>query len=539
MKIKRVCIVGAGSSGWMAAALLSKLCPHLEIAIVEDKNTKSIGVGESTLGHFNRFLQLLELKDEDWMPACHATYKNSIRFTNFREGNGESFEYPFSRKFDDKFAPSGMTTWGQLALLDPHNFGPETFAEMFTDNTFLAKYNRCTYNQDGRLRSFYFKYDTAYHLDADLFGQYLKNKVAIPHGVNVIQGHVTGCQSVSTSDSTLEYIVLDYERKVYADLYIDCTGFKSEILEKFASSQFISYDKRLLNDSAFATQIPYVNKEEEMRNVTDCHAMNNGWVWNIPLWNRIGTGYCYSSKFCTRDEAEVEFRKHLGERGKNAKLSHINIKHGRHTEAWKYNVVGIGLAYGFLEPLESTGLLTTHENLIHLAYTLNMREGYITQVERDNYNCVVSEEIDHLSDFIAIHYAFSKRTDTPYWKEVTQNIHYYPTSTSEWQLKYDSIVNWGKDMYINHSYPHSGVAYIAAGHGFNPIPSIDFLQFNLSRLESMCEFMGKPNPRTNSIEGLNELKEQWLMYRSDVIRYVQSLPTHYQFLKEYIYKGDS
>ena len=88
MKVESVVIVGTGSSGWMTAVFLSKMCPHLEIAIIEDPDGKPVGVGESTLGHFNLFLKLLDLKDEDWMPACNATYKNSIRFTNFREGKG-------------------------------------------------------------------------------------------------------------------------------------------------------------------------------------------------------------------------------------------------------------------------------------------------------------------------------------------------------------------------------------------------------------------------------------------------------------------
>ena len=186
MKVESVVIVGTGSSGWMTAALLSKMCPHLEIAIVEDPDGKPVGVGESTLGHFNLFLKLLDLKDEDWMPACNATYKNSIRFTNFREGKGEKFEYPFTTKWDQMFAPNGINTWSQWALMDPENFPPESFAELFTDNTFLAKYNRQTRDEENKLRSYNFNYDTAYHLDADLFGQYLRDNIAIPNGVKVL-----------------------------------------------------------------------------------------------------------------------------------------------------------------------------------------------------------------------------------------------------------------------------------------------------------------------------------------------------------------
>lgn len=547
MKIESVCIVGAGSSGWMSAALLSKVCPHLEIAIIEDARTKPIGVGESTLGHFNKFLDLLELEDEDWMPACNATYKNSIRFTNFREGKGEAFEYPFAGHFDQTFSPNGMNTWGQLALIDPENFGPESFAEYFTDNTFLAKYNRCTKDEEGKLRAFDFNYDTAYHLDADLFGKYLKEKIAIPNGVQVIQGHVTGYQPVSTSDSSLKYIILDKERAVFADLYIDCTGFRSQLLERFSGSQYMSYEKKLLNDKAWATRIPYEDKEKEMHNVTDCHAMKNGWVWNIPLWNRIGTGYCYSSKFCTKDEAEQEFREHLGERGKDAELFHIDIRHGKHLEAWKNNVVGIGLSYGFLEPLESTGLMTTHENIIHLAYMLNLRDGYTTQTDRDNYNYIVMHDIDNLSDFIAMHYAFSMRTDTPYWRKVTQNVHYHPASSTEWKLKHSSFTDWAMDTIGQHSIfaNHNGIAYIAAGHGYKPTPYLQALKADFKRLNSAQQstMRGTMNIGAEmhqyTIEGLDIVKKDWLTHREKMVEYVESLPTHYQFLKENIYKEES
>jgi tryptophan halogenase len=108
MKVKNVTIVGGGSSGWMSAAALSKLCPHLKITLVESSTIGTVGVGESTLGHINRFLRMLGLKDEDWMAACNATYKNSIRFTNFREKDGTFFEYPFTQTYDFTHAPKGL-----------------------------------------------------------------------------------------------------------------------------------------------------------------------------------------------------------------------------------------------------------------------------------------------------------------------------------------------------------------------------------------------------------------------------------------------
>jgi tryptophan halogenase len=139
MQIKKVTIIGGGSSGWMTAAALSKLCKHLEITLVESSKVGTVGVGESTLGHINKFLNLLGLKDEDWMAACNATYKNSIRFTNFRENDGTHFEYPFSAGLDFTDKPRGLQSWSELATLYPEEYTPNTFAEFYcTGNTFLA-----------------------------------------------------------------------------------------------------------------------------------------------------------------------------------------------------------------------------------------------------------------------------------------------------------------------------------------------------------------------------------------------------------------
>ena len=109
----------------MTAAALAKLCPHLEVALVESKDIKTIGVGESTLGHFNQYLELLDLKDEDWMPHADATYKNGIQFTNFREGKEEVFQYPFYTDYDLTYAPHGLNTWAHLANMFPEDFPPE------------------------------------------------------------------------------------------------------------------------------------------------------------------------------------------------------------------------------------------------------------------------------------------------------------------------------------------------------------------------------------------------------------------------------
>ncbi len=219
MQIKTVTIIGGGSSGWMTAAALSKLCPHLHIALVESSKVGTIGVGESTLGHINKYLRLLGLKDEDWMAACNATYKNSIRFTNFRKNDGTSFEYPFGAGFDFTDKPNGIQSWSELSTLYPDEYGPSTFAEFVcTGNTMLAKYNKQTRDEKHILRNFDFDYDTAYHMDAQLFGQYLKEKIALPKGVEHIIGDVHSHKKDHIGNIT--DILLTDGRVLKSDLWI-------------------------------------------------------------------------------------------------------------------------------------------------------------------------------------------------------------------------------------------------------------------------------------------------------------------------------
>lgn len=526
-KIESVIIVGGGSSGWMTAAALSKLCPHLEIGLVESKKVKTVGVGESTLGHINRFLELLELKDEDWMAYCNATYKNSIRFTNFRENDGTHFEYPFGPRFDLTDKSNGLDTWSLIKLLDS-SYTPETFAEFYNSNTFLAKYNKQSRNLDGKIRNYSFTYDTAYHMDAELFGQYLKENIAIPNGVKHFYGDITGFKHYSANDVSIEYLVMDEDTMIQADLYIDCTGFKSLLLEEYQGVPFQPFSNKLANDSAWACRIPYIDREKEMHNVTDCHALDNGWVWNIPLWNRIGTGYVYSSRFVSKEDAQKEFREHLAKtdpkRAEEAEMFHINIRHGKHAKAWVRNVCAVGLSYGFVEPLESTGLLTTHENIIKLVEVLNRRDGYVCKAEIDAFNYAVDYEVQNFADFVSMHYAFSMREDTPYWKWCTQINEYNPLMTSEFLNKHSTYQSFLSTSTVNNTWlaDYQGVLYIAAGMGMSSVSSLSVMRQNTERFDE---------------DIILDSKKKYEQYRDWIIEYVKTLPSHYEFLRDEIYGG--
>jgi len=530
MKINSILVVGGGSSGWMTAAALTKFFEgqDLKISLVESKNIPIIGVGESTIGSINAYMDIVGLKDEDWMKPCEATYKNSIRFTDFREKD-TVFEYPFGGSFTN--TKNQVMTWVEIATT--YDLPPESFSEFFNENTFLARYNKCTKNEKGYLDAFNFKEHTAYHMNATLFGQYLKDQVCIPGGVDYNVDDIIDFEK--SPDGSLAAVVGSSGKKYTADLYIDCTGFKSMILEGAMGSEFISYKPWLLNDRAIATTVPYVDKEEEMHNTTNCTAIESGWVWNIPLWTRIGTGYVYSSDFATKEQAEADFRKHLArdprfaDRAEKAEFRHINIRHGKRKEAWVKNVLGIGLAYGFVEPLESTSLVSTHSNIVRLLDILSRRKFNVNKFDIDGFNMATEHELDGFRDFVASHYALSSRDDTPYWKFLTQNKSFKdmdPNGHERYQNGLTFKDSFNAHMHILNIHKvwtpvSAGWNYIMGGMGYNPLSKY-FLGFVLRDVPGKAAEIA-------------DFYDQWKQHRENLIAYVNELPSHYQFLKDTIY----
>lgn len=532
--IKSVLIVGGGSSGWMTAAAFAKQLPNIKVTLIESPTIPTIGVGESTIGHINQYLHLLGLQDEDWMKHCNATYKTSIKFVDFRENptsKPHTFHYPFGR-FDMTDKPRGLMDWFLIKAKYP-SLNPQTFAEFYHDMVMMSDAGKLTRNDNHAIRGFDFKSDTAYHMDAGLFGIYLRDYICMPSGLI----HVVDTVSAITQgdDGSIKEIITEKSGKFTADLFIDCTGFKSLLLEQTLGVPFQSFNDTLLNDSAIATVIPYINKEQEMECYTSCTAIDCGWVWNIPLWDRIGTGYVYSSKFATPESAEEQFRQHLksnrmmfpdAARAEQAVVKHIKIKHGVHKKAWEKNVVGVGLSNGFIEPLESTGLMLTHEAIVKLIAALTMRAGHVTQFDVDMFNHAFYEQIIGFKNFISQHYALSYRDDTPYWKHVSGKIEYSPSMNDSFPELYNSYIELAHRQHRSRIYSNdmSGIIYIAAGMGYNPIDAVhkDFLD------EKYRENQGYET----------EVFNTWEKHRDQVSSIIEKLPTHYQFLRDNIYNGD-
>lgn len=461
----RICIVGGGSSGWMTATTFIKLLNYEEVSLVESPNIPISGVGESTIQQIRGWMNLIGIDEEEMIRETNGSLKHSIKFTNFLKKDSGSFHYPFGQAI---YNPNQW--WENI-----NNTSPNKYAENINPVALVAergKFDKST--------------SYAFHFDAVKFGHYLKKTYC--SNVNHITAEVVGCEK---GENGIECLKLDNGDVVKADLYIDCSGFKSLLLGKYMEEPFIPYDHLIPNDTAWATQVSYTDKEKQLVAYTECTAIDNGWVWNIPLWERIGTGYVYSSKHVSDEDAKQEFISHLQSKGFDTSeciFKRIPMRIGRHERTFVKNVVAIGLSAGFIEPLESNGLFTVHQNLIDLYKTL--RRGKPSQFMKDLYNSATSLSFDEFADFVAVHYTFTQREDTPYWRD-NFNRSYELVGSSNFD-KY-GLTAFSRELYKFSSYSNlnSGFHYIASGMNVSAYTDIHFgindMNINNSKWEDTVE----------------------------------------------------
>ena len=545
MKIQNVLIVGGGTSGWFTAASLLKLCPHINVSLIESEDHPIIGVGESTLGQINDFFHLLELNDDEWMRETGSTYKVNIRFNDFYKV-GETWDYPFGTSHERMYEMQhGWMSWFALNYHKPEKFHRGTFATTFNSVGHLAKYNKLTW-QD---RVWNPQSDSAYHMDATRMGQWFKKnrcKSIIEKG-NYHTGTVVG--ATKDEHGFIKSVVTDDGRHFEADMFVDCTGFKSLLLEQELGVPFHSFHANdggcLLSDRAIATHMPHAEDDEspdsyrkrEVINTTNCTAIENGWTWDVPLWDRAGAGYVHSSDFATVEEAEGQLYNYLlktrgKKRADQAEFKTIPFRSGKHEKSWYKNVCAVGLSNVFVEPLEATGLLCTHEQIIRLCTALSAREGLITNSEKQMVNLVCDLEIEGFKNFVASHYAFTAR-ESPYWRAVSEDIDYDFTTGFNDNL----FVRYASEKYVANEVIYNGQTfddhndgprYVAAGMGFNPICK-HTLELNKIHNQTMTDL---------TPESMDEDERRIDEWNEEMYNYCMSIPTSYEFQKNTIYKED-
>lgn len=522
-KINKIVVVGGGSSGWMTAAFLIKTFPNKEIVVIESPDVPIVGVGESTLADITNFRDYLGLDEKDFMKKTDASYKMSIKFTDFYNKNSGSFHYPFRFPHVEEDS-SGLSEWLEIKAFYPETPN-EDFVRCFFPHAALFENNKYSLNKNNEFGSWKPEEDVAYHFDATKFGAWLRDDYCIPRGVVFEKDTVLDAK---VGDIGIEYLTLKSNKKIYSDLFIDCTGFKSLLLGEYLKEPFISKSEMLPNNRAWATRLPYIDKEKELEPFTNGTAIENGWCWNIPLWSRLGTGYVYSDKYISPKEAKEEFKRYLmsdkmiiprtKEQVDSIEYKDVQMRVGVHERLWVKNVVGVGLSSGFIEPLESNGLFSVTTFLYKLAKSL-LRDG-VSQFDKDVYNTSCKAVFRNFSEFVALHYALSIRTDTKYWQDINKKVFCKEMVNLEPVNPAGFFDAQNRKMFVNNIDPSWGITYISVGMNYAFFDKVD------QRLNTFGRDIQKYID--NNVEKYNRKKLRWKQE-------AENAPTLYKYLKENIY----
>lgn len=407
-KIRKIIIFGGGTSGWLAAAFIVKnLQTPTQIHLIEDASLGPIGVGEGTQPLTARFLYQCGIDPKQWMNPSKAAFKYGVELIGW---NDEPY-------FVDNDSIENTLIADNLFVHDYFIDKPyKEFAEWHPAYR-MAKANKSPKYTD--------YYDVAFQMGYHSFGAVHFSAFDIIKTIkDLILDKITYTDTRITKVNKDENGItsLADDSNVYtADLYVDCSGFSSVLLEKNLSVPFKSYNNWLLCDKAVAIPTEYTDPVSECYPYTKATAMNSGWRWTIPIYNRIGNGYVYSSKFTTPELAEDELRKSINEFKAPAK--HLDMKCGVHNEIAVKNVCAAGLSAGFVEPLEATGITFTTSVVMSLVDSLNNSQNVWGNSQRNFVNKLFQEIIEETFAFVWAHYYFSSKSDTDFWRAIrTQKI---------------------------------------------------------------------------------------------------------------------
>ncbi len=410
--LKHVVIVGGGSAGWITAGSIaamhnSKSQQGIKVTLIESPDINIVGVGEGTWPTMRGTLQKMGVSETDFMRECDVSFKQGAKFSKWVTGDEDDFYYHplvlpqgyfdidlfkhWQKESQEKSFSDAVCFQEQLC---EHGLAPK----LITSPEYAAVANY------------------AYHLNAGKFAEFLKSHCIEKLGVEYISDHVGTINSTETGD--IASVNTNNHGDISGDLFVDCTGFSSLLIGKHFQVPFISKKDILFIDTALAVQIPYEEGSDEIASHTISTAQDAGWIWDIGLPSRRGVGHVYSSRHTSQAEAENALRAYLkssiGEKSQEVTFRKIDINPGIREKFWVNNCVAVGMAAGFLEPLEASALV-----MIELAATTISEQLPANRESMDivakNYNERFTYNWDRIIDFLKLHYIASKRQDTDFW----------------------------------------------------------------------------------------------------------------------------
>src|SRR6266481_7949974 len=457
--VRRIVIVGGGTAGWMTALILARSLIEngVQITLLESPAVGIIGVGEGSTPWLRGFFDSLGIEEAEWMPACHATYKCGIAFDGWSTKPGfERYFHPFASMLDN------LTMKQFVQNVEARINGADLHAH--PDSFFIAARLAGHRRAPKARENFPFDIWHGYHFDAVLLGQFLYKK-ALERGVRYKSCHVT--HATLDADGAIASVATREGETIAADLFVDCTGFAGLLIDKALHTPYVSFANNLFNDAAVALPSPI---GASIPSETVSTALRHGWAWKIPLTSRYGNGYVYSSQFCSADEAETELRQHLGLFESDAPARHLKMKIGRVTKHWNKNCLAVGLAQGFIEPLEATALLFIQRTVT--AFVEFLEAGDLSEAAHERFNQRVNDHFEGTRDYIVTHYKTNTRRDTEYWRANAAN-----TNLSDslrqlyglWMSGKGIAADVGRQA-IGKGYPVFSWYCIMSGMGIFPVP---------------------------------------------------------------------
>jgi tryptophan 7-halogenase len=405
--IQRIVIAGGGTAGWMAAAALSKvLRGKVAITLVESEEIGTVGVGEATIPMIQLFNRVLELDEDEFMRETQGSFKLGIEFVNWGQ-QGSRYMHAFGRFGQDLWTVPFHQYW-----LKMHQAGKVPDIGEYAITRVAAYRNRFMRAPAEVQNSPLNDITYAFHFDANLYARYLRRH-AEGRAVQRVEGKIAEVSLRVSNDPNLDghvqALVMEGGQRIEGDLFIDCTGFRGLLIEQTLKTGFEDWTHWLPCDRAVAVPCASV---QPLTPYTRSTAHRAGWQWRIPLQHRTGNGHVFSSRHVSEDEATAVLLQNLDGEAL-AEPRTLRFTTGMRRQGWNRNVVAMGLASGFLEPLESTS--------IHLIQTAIARlidffpaTGF-SAVDIDEYNRLSRFEFERIRDFIILHYHLNQRTDSPFW----------------------------------------------------------------------------------------------------------------------------
>jgi hypothetical protein len=468
-RLRDVVVLGGGSAGWLVAALLAAVHGGadglLRITVIESSEAPPIGVGEGTWPSMRDTLRRIGLSETEFLRRCNVSFKQGSRFDGWATGAaGEHYHHPFSLPVghgDVDLVPAWLSAHAGRA-----------FADVVSPATQVCDAGRAP--KQAQTPEFAAVANYAYHFDAGLFGQLLREHATRQLGVRHIVDHVDAVrvQEHGARAGDIAALQTRGHGPLEADLFIDCSGLAARLIGQHFGVPLQSERAVLFNDAALAVQVPHARADAPLPSCTIATAWAKGWIWDIGLPTRRGVGAVYSRAHASEDEAHAALQAYLDATGAPAERATprpLRFDPGYRAQFWVRNCVAIGLSSGFIEPLEASALALVELSAARLCDELPLTRASMDAVAR-RYNDDFGYRWARVIDFLKLHYALSGRDDSDYWRA-----HRDPATWPErlrellpmWRLRPPARHDFGR---IDEVFPAASYQYILYGLGFRPEP---------------------------------------------------------------------